>query len=152
MANADGNSNKADKTSMLKDLDERSFELWKFYEERSDNLKSESWTLGTWILTVQAAILTLCVTQGKMRLCEHWPLICFDEPRVAAAIFLLTDYSHHIRENWDRAKLLVPPVPVDENLLKKIAKWIGSKRALYTAFVMTVCLLVANIAISWLSG
>ncbi len=99
----------------LEGLNERRFELWKYFEDRADLLTARLWTTGTWLVGILAAVLTLPfaarlieVTGGifPLKPLARLPLALIAIFGVALSVFAfvaVTDLREHIEQNWTRA-------------------------------------------------
>jgi hypothetical protein len=99
----------------LADLDDRHFELWRYFEDRADLLTARLWTTGSWLVGILVAVLSLpfaahfvAVTGGAFPLkpLARLPLALIAIFGVAFSVFAfvaITDLREHIEQNWTRA-------------------------------------------------
>ena len=99
----------------LRDLDDRTFQLWKYFEDRADLLTARLWTTGTWLVGILTAVLSLPfvahfveVTGGVflLRPVARLPLAFVAIFGFAFSVFAwlaIADLKEHIEENWTRA-------------------------------------------------
>lgn len=94
------------------------FTLWRYYQDRADQIKERLWVTGTWLIAVGAAILAVPFTTDLVSL-ENSLLPFQTEkpiPVVLIAVFgvlfakysleVVKDFVTHIESNWRRADYL----------------------------------------------
>lgn len=101
----------------LNSLAENKFEVWKYFEDRADRLGEQLWLIGTWLMAVAAATLSLPFVARFIEVSEDgFPFkIKFRAPVILIAVFglafcgygyaALTDLRKHLEGNWRRASL-----------------------------------------------
>jgi len=57
----------------LKQVDETTFRLWSFHEERAERLGDRMWTVGTWLIAVVAATLANPLPRSSSFPRTHFP-------------------------------------------------------------------------------
>ena len=119
MSNNKDNKEKAQvkkKMERLRNLDDRNFEIWKFFETRADNLKGSLWTTVTWLVTLKSALLAFMLSDQRVMqftnagfgLAPSVPTLVFVLSALGLSLAFLTwalveDIARHIRSNWLRA-------------------------------------------------
>lgn len=87
-------------------------DLWKQFEERAESLKESMFQSVTWVLGFAAAVFGFTLTQffnldTSALIIRHRGLAILSCAAGIAlciyALFLLREFAHHIRRNWDRA-------------------------------------------------
>jgi len=127
------------------DLQNRRFELFKFYEEASQRAKSDAWTQTTWVLTLSGAILAYSInlyvehsTVPSFRVIE-WACATSGVVLTAYVMYVLHQLAQHIRSYWTAANRLAAPDPFLQNYISpedaKIALQ-NSYRADYPPFIL----------------
>jgi hypothetical protein len=99
------------------ELQNRRFELFKFYEEASQRAKSDAWTQTTWVLTLSGAILAFSINLDV----EHrtvpsfyvitWACAMSGVVLSAYIMYILHQLASHIQTYWTAANRLAAPDP-----------------------------------------
>jgi hypothetical protein len=121
-----GSPNPTEQSGLTADLevlrnDEYKYKQWEYFSQHADDIKDRMWSTGTWLITLQTALLAYMVSQG---------FVVFDEPtlkivkpfltRYASiigvllsiySIIVMSDYIKHIHDNWNRSHELLRKGP-----------------------------------------
>ncbi len=92
------------------------YDLWKYFEDRADQIKERLWTTATWLISVQAAFLTVLFGAKILQFGAASPLqfsICLPIPAFLLCLFgvcisaysriVIIDAASHVTKNWRRA-------------------------------------------------
>lgn len=103
--------------------------LWEYFENRADMLKDRLWTIGTWLLGFNSAILAFIV--GTKLIVFDKTDFAIPNPSVVLILvlagcalcfyarLLIKDYGDHIGRNWERANFLEERLPLIQEVIKK---------------------------------
>ena len=92
-------------------MQRENFEVWRYFEERADQIGQQLWSSGTWIMCVVAATLAADFIGAS----DQYFSLAFESripPAVVSAFgvalcmysyFALTDLHEHMQKNWQRA-------------------------------------------------
>ena len=102
--------------------------LWQYFSDRTDMLKDRLWTMATWLIGLNRAILgfifgtpwivldpagsTIRAPAFVLALALAGCVLCL------YALVLINDYGKHIQRNWDRADVLKEKLPLVMEALK----------------------------------
>jgi hypothetical protein len=107
-----------DLVDSIQSLEKDVFELWKYFEDRADELSDRLWTTGTWLTAILAAILVVPFTAKFIEVQPgNFPLsVGFAFPVILVSLFgiafgvyallVLKDIKEHIETNWRKAKYI----------------------------------------------
>ena len=119
MSNNKDNKEKArvnKKMERLRSLENRDYDIWKFFETHADNIKGSLWTTVTWLVALKSALLAFMLSDQRVMQFTNAGLGL--EPSVPTLVFVLSglglalafftwavvaDISRHVRSNWLRA-------------------------------------------------
>lgn len=99
----------------LKAMPPDRFELWKYYEDRADQLGERMWTIGLWLMTVVTATLALPFVAKFVVPNPTFPFLSIEHPvavvlvAIFGALFCIYSYAaiselrEHIESNWRKA-------------------------------------------------
>ncbi len=96
------------------------YDLWKYFQDRADQIKERLWTTATWLISVQAAFLTLLFSAEILQFTMDSPVqfsICLPIPAFFLCLFgvgisgyslvVIDDAATHVTKNWVRANQLL---------------------------------------------
>jgi hypothetical protein len=96
--------------------------LWEYFSDRADMLKDRLWTMATWLLGFNSAILgfifgTSLIAFDSTGSTIHAPAFVLALALAGCilclyAFFLIYDYGTHIQRNWDRAGVFKAKLPL----------------------------------------
>jgi hypothetical protein len=96
-------------------LEDRRYDLWKYYQGRADAIRERLWAAGTWLAGIIMVILALPFTakfvelsQGNIPLTVKFPILTlgiaiFGLMFCFYSYFVIIDLQEHIERNWSRA-------------------------------------------------
>lgn len=103
----------------IRNLDgESDYDLWKYYQNRADEIKTRLWTTGTWLIALMLALLALAFQVGVLSFQDEFPPLGVEQRWPGAIIAVLgiaialhgfyavKDQIDHIASNWFRADCL----------------------------------------------
>jgi hypothetical protein len=111
--------------------DNKTFEVWKYFEERANKLGDQLWSTGTWLMTLVAATFSFPLGTKfvafpdalfPIQVTAPIPVVVialFGMALCLYALFALNDIHRHIKRNWDRAKLVRPLVEEEKKAAAK---------------------------------
>ena len=111
------------------------FDLWKYFEDRADQLGERLWTIGIWLMAVIGATLSLpfaakFVTLGEgafpLHVAARLPVALISAVGIALLLYAylaLDDIQHHIVENWEKAGYARTLEPASLSLGRKRHGW-----------------------------
>lgn len=107
--------------------DRQALDLWKYLQDRADQIKERMWTITGWLFALMTGLLGViadkCVDLGPSRIGEDQEQPWLVEPAMAACLsalglflcgytlFMQRAYGHHVISNWVQANRILQGYP-----------------------------------------
>lgn len=114
--------------NLSKPLDEsQALDLWKYLEDRADQIKERMWTITGWLFVLMTGLLGViadkCLELGPSRIAKGQEQPWLSDPAMAAILsvlglflcgytrFMQRAYGRHVLSNWERANRILQGYP-----------------------------------------
>jgi hypothetical protein len=124
-------------------LEPPEFAVWKYYEERAGKLGESLWSVGTWLMALVGATLSLPFMAEWIVDQPAWPYLSIQHPSAVGllasfglllciyVVLTLLNIHDHIKRNWDRASEVLRQRKKSSNGQEEQPFWPWRQQALW---------------------